>query len=48
MNNNSFKIYIDDLKDNVKKELIEYLGGENGNYDVIPLIEVHKEDSEEE
>lgn len=34
----NFEIFIDDLKENVQEKLIEFLGGDNGNYDVMPII----------
>jgi len=43
-----FDIYIDDLKPEVKEKLIEFLGGENGNYDVCPITTLEKYDDEEE
>lgn len=38
----TFEIYIQDLKEEVQKELIEFLG-DNGNYDVIPMITLYKD-----
>jgi hypothetical protein len=32
-----FEFYVDDLKDEVKTEFIRFLGGDNGNHDVVPL-----------
>ena len=37
-----FEILLGDLKEEVQKELIEYLG-ENGNYDVFPLVTIYKD-----
>jgi len=42
-----FNIYIYDLKPEVQKKLIEFLGGENGNYDMFPLATLVNEDCEE-
>lgn len=39
-----FEIFFDDLNDDVKEELIDFLGGENGNYDVIPLAVIELEE----
>ena len=42
-----FEIYIQDLKPEIQEELIEFLGGENGNYDVIPIVTIDQyEDNE--
>jgi len=41
-----FWIYIRDLKENRKKELLEFLGiekEEDGNYDIIPIATIVKE-----
>lgn len=38
-----FEIFFDDLNDDAKKQLVEFLGGENGNYDVIPLARIELE-----
>jgi hypothetical protein len=38
-----FEIFFDDLNDDTKKQLVEFLGGENGNYDVVPLITIEME-----
>ena len=44
----SFEIYIQDLLPEKQMELIKFLGGENGNYDVFPLVIVEPPvDSEE-
>ena len=40
------KIYIQDLTKEKQKELIDLLGGENGNYDVIPLATLEFEEEE--
>lgn len=37
----TFEIYIQDLKEDIQEELIEFLG-DNGNYDVIPLATLYK------
>lgn len=33
----TFEIYWDDLTEECQRRLEEFLGGENGNYDVLPL-----------
>ena len=33
-----FEFYIDDLKDETRTNFIKFLGGDNGNHDVIPLF----------
>ena len=32
-----FEIYFGDLNERAQKELVEFLGGENGNFDVTPI-----------
>ena len=44
---NAFEIHIEDLKDNVKKELIDFLGGDNGNYDVVPLAVITEAEADQ-
>ncbi len=42
-----FEIYFQDLTPECRERLIEFLGGENGNYDVFPLLSIEKtEDGE--
>lgn len=36
----TIKIFFDDLKEDVQKELLKYWDGDNGNYDVFPMIEL--------
>ena len=43
-----FEIFFDDLNDDTKKQLVEFLGGENGNYDVIPLTRIELDEEEED
>ena len=43
-----FEIFIDDLKDDIKEELIEFLGGDNGNFDFIPLAIVENDEEEDD
>ncbi len=41
----SVEIYIDDLKPEIQKQVLEELGldsAEDGNYDIIPLFSVEK------
>lgn len=42
-----FEIFIDDLKDDVKEELIKFLG-DNGNFDFIPLAIVENDEEEDD
>ena len=39
------EFFFNDLTEKKQKELVEFLGGENGNYDVIPFatLEVEEE-----
>lgn len=43
-----FQIYIQDLKPEVQKKLIEFLGGDNGNYDVFPIATVDEFDEDDD
>lgn len=43
-----FEIVFDDLYADTKKQLVEFLGGENGNYDVVPLARIELDEDEEE
>lgn len=40
----TFEIYFNDLTLEKQKELIEFLGGENGNYDVFPIATLEQEE----
>lgn len=40
----TFEIYFEDLTPDKQQELIEFLGGDNGNYDVIPLATLEEDD----
>lgn len=40
----TFEIYFQDLTPDKQQELIEFLGGDNGNYDVIPLATLEEDD----
>lgn len=42
----TMEFFITDLKPEVQEELIEFLGGENGNYDVFPLFTLEVEEDE--
>ena len=44
----TFEIYLQDLNVEKQKELIELLGGENGNYDIYPIATLEFEDEEGE
>ena len=41
-----FEIYWDDLTQECQERLYAFLGGCNGNYDVIPLAEFEEEEEE--
>lgn len=41
------EIYLDDLKDEAKAEVLAALG-EDGNYDIVPIAVIETEDEEEE
>ena len=45
-----FEIYWDDLTPNAQKKLFDFLGGENGNYDVFPIayLEIEEDLMDEE
>ena len=43
----TFELFIGDLKPSVQEDLKAFLGGNNGNYDVIPLASITSEDDEE-
>ena len=43
---NVFRIYWDDLTPECQEQLLEFLNGSNGNYDVIPLAEIEIEEEE--
>ena len=40
----TFEIFIQDLKPEAQERLIAFLGGENGNYDVLPLATLETEE----
>lgn len=40
----TFEIYFQDLTPDKQQELIGFLGGDNGNYDVIPLATLEEDD----
>ncbi len=42
----TFEIYFQDLTPDKQQELFEFLGGENGNYDVFPLVTLEIEDDD--
>lgn len=44
----TFEIYFQDLTPAKQQELIEFLGGENGNYDVFPIATLEVEDDGED
>ena len=39
-----FAIYFDDLTPECQQRLVDFLGGDNGNYDVVPLVELMPEE----
>jgi hypothetical protein len=44
----TFTIYWSDLTEECQNRLEKFLGGENGNYDVLPLAEIINEIEEED
>lgn len=40
----SFEIYWDDLTKECQERLFDFLGGENGNYDVFPIATIESSD----
>ena len=44
----TFEIYFQDLTPDKQQELFEFLGGENGNYDVIPLATLQEYDEDDD
>lgn len=44
----TIEFYFDDLNEDAQKRFIEFLGGENGNYDVIPFCVMEDDELEEE
>ena len=42
----TFEIYFQYLTPDKQQELFEFLGGENGNYDVFPLVTLEIEDDD--
>lgn len=44
----TMEFYFDDLNEDAQKRFMEFLGDENGNYDVIPFCVMEVEDEEEE
>ena len=46
----TFELYWNDLTEAAQKNLFDFLGGENGNYDVFPIVtlEVEADENEEE
>jgi len=43
-----FEFFWDDLTEECQARLFEFLGGENGNYDVIPFARLEIEIEEDE
>lgn len=43
----TLEIYFQDLNEHAQRRLTEFLGGENGNYDVFPLAVIESEVNEE-
>jgi len=39
----TFELYWDDLTEECQSRLFDFLGGENGNYDIIPLATLETE-----
>ena len=46
--NDEFEFYWKDLTEDCQKRLFEFLGGENGNYDVIPFATLYKDEEPDE
>ena len=44
----TIEIYWNDLTPEKQQEIFEALGGEDGNYDVFPIITLEFEDEEDE
>ncbi len=44
----TFPIYFQDLTEDCQKRLYDFLGGENGNYDVFPICTLEVEDETNE
>ena len=44
----TIEIYWDDLTSEKQQEIFEALDGENGNYDVFPIVTLEFEDEEDE
>lgn len=44
----TFEIYFQDLTPDKQQELFEFLSGENGNYDVIPLATLEEYDEDDD
>lgn len=44
---NEFEIYWDDLTPECQRSLWKFLGGENGNFDVNPIVILKKEGDEQ-
>lgn len=44
----TFEIYFQDLTPDKQQKLFEFLGGENGNYDVIPLATLEEYDEDDD
>lgn len=42
----NFEIYWDDLTDECKERLFEFLG-DNGNYDVLPICTLYSDDDDD-
>lgn len=40
------EIYLDDLTPEKRQEILEALGGEDGNYDVFPIVTLEFENKE--
>lgn len=42
----TFEIYWNDLTETCQNSLLEFLGGDNGNYDVYPLVVLENPEDE--
>lgn len=45
---NEFEIFWNDLTEECQKRLYDFLGGENGNYDVFPIATIYQEEEPSE
>ena len=46
MDEKTFEIYWNDLTPECQQKLMDFLGGDNGNYDVFPLVTLTNEEDD--